>query len=396
MSEKKFDILKNAKDDIIEELIPFSSDDEQTKKRVFEMSERKFNNMIKADKNIDSADSEISVSGVEKYRRPVWYKPLCAAAAFVVVAGGVGTLGFMNRGILARKGPAAKVEEEMTTDNILVTEAVTEAVTEPLTEIATEAVTEGIELIASDSEGVPTEEEMKEIFNNYLPVYMDIYNLNTADTIDPTAETISFWQYGGDDPDGSFDQSLWPNSKKEGTVIYDHVTYYKVSDDRYSNLEEFRNYYDKYFAYNREDVNINGRYVYCDDFSDHNVDDKITDPDSPVRRFDVIGYNGALYVPVKDDLAHHPENWDNIISDRSFNVTENSFVWERINKIETETDPYMECLDLEFVKCSDGKWRISDHSLIYMAYDPSKDYSKAEKSLIDGFTRYGESAEEAE
>ena len=33
MSEKKFDILKNAKDDIIEELIPFSSDDEQTKKR---------------------------------------------------------------------------------------------------------------------------------------------------------------------------------------------------------------------------------------------------------------------------------------------------------------------------------------------------------------------------
>lgn len=391
MSEKNFDILKNAEDDIIDELIPFSSDDEQTKKRVFEMSEMKFNNMMKAMGNNNDTDNEITVSGVEKYRRPVWYKPLCAAAALAVVVGGVGAVGLLNKTPLTAKGPAAQVEETAPTDTTIVTEANTESLTEVTSGVSAEAVTEDTSLAVINTSGVPTEDEMKAMFEEYLPIYMDIANLNAPDVVDTSAETISFWQYGGDDPDGTFDQSLWPDSKKEGTVIYDRITYYKLTDDRYSNLDEFTNYYDQYFAY--KDANINGKYVYSGDLSEFNPDDTITNENSSIRRFDIIGYNGALYVPMEYEESEHPETWNNIISDRSYDVTENSFIWERVNKCENGEDTFLKYLDIEFTKCPDGTWKISDHCITNVVYEPDKDYSKVDEALIANFTRYGFNAD---
>ena len=55
--------------------------DEQ-KERLYAMSKRKF--------DIKNDNSSIDVSGVEKYRRPKWYKGVGSAAAAVLLTGGIG------------------------------------------------------------------------------------------------------------------------------------------------------------------------------------------------------------------------------------------------------------------------------------------------------------------
>ena len=55
--------------------------DEQ-KERLYAMSKRKF--------DIKNDNSSIDVSGVEKYRRPKWYKGVSIAAAAVLLTGGIG------------------------------------------------------------------------------------------------------------------------------------------------------------------------------------------------------------------------------------------------------------------------------------------------------------------
>ncbi len=87
--EKIFDILERAEDDSMDRLIgkcPEISDNELDK--ILEMSERKYN-MKKKGKNIDSQQENggITVSGVERIKRPAWIRPLTIAASFVLVAG---------------------------------------------------------------------------------------------------------------------------------------------------------------------------------------------------------------------------------------------------------------------------------------------------------------------
>ena len=94
---KKFDlgILDNADDDVIEKLPPYSSD-EETRKRVLAMSEKKFDELMNEKKDEKNNKYSVSVSGVEKYRKPVWYRVLSTAAAVAVIAGGLGTAALLN------------------------------------------------------------------------------------------------------------------------------------------------------------------------------------------------------------------------------------------------------------------------------------------------------------
>ncbi|NLG04129.1 MAG: hypothetical protein GX567_09925, partial [Clostridia bacterium] len=79
---KKFDlgILDNADDDVIEKLPPYSSD-EETRKSVLAMSEKKFDELMNEKKDEKNNKYSVSVSGVEKYRKPVWHRVLSTAAA---------------------------------------------------------------------------------------------------------------------------------------------------------------------------------------------------------------------------------------------------------------------------------------------------------------------------
>jgi hypothetical protein len=97
--------------------------DEQ-KERLYAMSKRKFD--IKNDNN------SMDVSGVEKYRRPKWYKGVSIAAAAVLLTGGIGgSMYFISRN---GKAPLAEVEEIVLEPTETTTEEVTEAVTEEQTE----------------------------------------------------------------------------------------------------------------------------------------------------------------------------------------------------------------------------------------------------------------------
>ena len=98
--------------------------DEQ-KERLYAMSKRKYNI------NDIPEGETVEVSGVERYRRPKWYKFAGAAAAVVLVAGIGGSIAFISR---SGNSPAAEVESSI----VEATEEVTEAPTEAVTEIAEE------------------------------------------------------------------------------------------------------------------------------------------------------------------------------------------------------------------------------------------------------------------
>lgn len=104
----------------------------EQKERLYAMSKRKYNiHDIKE-------DNALEVSGVEKYRRPKWYKGASIAAAAVLLVAGIGgSIGFISRNGHA---PSAEVEESITET----AEAVTEEVTEEVTEIAEEVDTDAI------------------------------------------------------------------------------------------------------------------------------------------------------------------------------------------------------------------------------------------------------------
>lgn len=88
--------------------------DEQ-KERLYAMSKRKF--------DIKNDNSSIDVSGVEKYRRPKWYKGVSIAAAAVLLTGGIGgSMYFISRN---GKAPLAEVTTEETTEET--TETTTDA-----------------------------------------------------------------------------------------------------------------------------------------------------------------------------------------------------------------------------------------------------------------------------
>lgn len=93
--------------------------DEQ-KERLYAMSKRKFD--IKID------NSSIDVSGVEKYRRPRWFKGVSVAAAALLLVAGIG--GSMY--YISRSGWRASVEIVGTLAET--TEVTTEAITEEQTE----------------------------------------------------------------------------------------------------------------------------------------------------------------------------------------------------------------------------------------------------------------------
>ncbi|MBR4626664.1 MAG: hypothetical protein IKO47_03005 [Ruminococcus sp.] len=121
MKTNEFDIFDNAGDDMIDKIskeYPVLTDEE--KERLFAMSERKFNI---SDARIGDA---AVVSGVEHYKRPAWHRFAAMAAAFVLVAGGIGggvMLSKRMKNTSPDKLPAAATE--LTTDGTDTTAAET-------------------------------------------------------------------------------------------------------------------------------------------------------------------------------------------------------------------------------------------------------------------------------
>lgn len=96
---RKDDIFKELDDvdiDRIAQEFPVLTHDE--KERIYSMSESKYETVNSTDKDYNDID-EIVVSGVEQYKRPSWYKYVSAAAAVVLVIGGIsGSMLIMKHG----------------------------------------------------------------------------------------------------------------------------------------------------------------------------------------------------------------------------------------------------------------------------------------------------------
>ena len=96
-----FDILENTEDDIMETITDLSPElDEAKFEKLFAKSERDYKikkkEMERAKK--EEFTEENSVSGVERFKRPIWFRPLMSAASFVLIAGAViGTVSTLKK-----------------------------------------------------------------------------------------------------------------------------------------------------------------------------------------------------------------------------------------------------------------------------------------------------------
>ena len=348
---KKIDlsILDNADDEIMDKIVPFSSDNE-TKRRVFNMSERKFDKMInERETNTEYTDS---VSGVEIYKRPVWHKALCAAAALAVIAGGIGTTSYLmpKKANSQNKLAAAYVEEHSEATTVLRTEEI-------------------------------TTDEMRKLFDDNIDQYFEAVSLNSSERFDDSAEPVKFWRYWGEYSDDMDYESL-DDYKREGNSLYTLCTYYKVKDPKFSNIGELTDYYNT-FLYN-PDVQIG-----------LGVDVSRLEPDSviPEKRanINIIGYNGGIYANEYLRTGLRSANCEEVICDKPLYVTPTSFTWERIYRVpnadlggEIIADK-AESVELDFEKMSDGTWKVTSGQVAGDVYHADLDYNK----LTTAFSNWG-------
>ena len=86
----ELDMIFSSNDSDIEKISArYKAVDDKRKERIYEISRRKYN-ILKAGENESTDDGFIvSAEGVERYSRPQWYRYISAAAAAVVLFGGV-------------------------------------------------------------------------------------------------------------------------------------------------------------------------------------------------------------------------------------------------------------------------------------------------------------------
>ncbi len=211
-NNNEFDILENNSQDVIERIAEeFPPRDEKEKEMVFKMSEKKFNNKIsEADE-----ESNKSVSGVERYDRPVWKRILnIAAAAAVLISGTAG-------GIKAMKHFSNVSEKN---DNI------SESKTAPFGDFA--------------ESGYKVCDYSKE------PLFSIICNnsMNAQDVSDKSAETET-------DPVAEYDTV----SEGEKDVTYNNKYIYvydgtEITENKRQKLADFFNDFDGYEPINTADI----------------------------------------------------------------------------------------------------------------------------------------------
>lgn len=343
MKDINLDMLENAEDEIIDELEHFSSDSDSTRKRVFSMSEKKYNDM----KRKAEITTPVEVSGVETYRRPVWYKPLCAAAALVLLIGGTGTVALINRN-------SHTVPSDQSSDPQSETAAVTDT-TEPF--------------IDAVSDGIPTEEEMKALFEEYIPVYMETKTIRYSESENPDTDSIDFWFYDDSYPADTINDD--PDLKSENGSVYRHQTFYKLNDSRFSSIDELKEYYGQYLLDPDKLLWISDR------SSEYQPGDTITDENI---HFGIAEYNGALYGITSTRSYENYDFFSNILSDKSYNVTDKSFTWVRTVKMDQGTNLDSGSCDIAFSvqmnmeKDTDGRWKINNAILGSVPYDEATDY----------------------
>ncbi|MBR4628170.1 MAG: hypothetical protein IKO47_10820 [Ruminococcus sp.] len=344
MKDINLDILKNADDDIIGELVLFSSDDDKTRKRVLSMSEKKYNKMKKTDLN--DQNTEV-VEGVERYHRPVWHRPLCAAAAVAVIAGGAGTFALLSRnnGVgSAVKSPAAQVTDEA---EFIV----------PQEQITTQQ--------SADMKLTPN--EMKAVYDEFFAVFRDRNDFLADDKLN-TDETLEFWLYDCED-DGTYAPEAYARVKLENGRIYTNERFYKLEDARFGNISEMKAYYGRYFTAPETIIQFSG------DMSGYEPGACIPDVSNSCG---IIEYNGALYA--SEDLravnSKAPELNDILGELWEYEGDSGAFCYTRYFRVEYNGIETAYGVSMHIVPEGTDNWKVGRIEVEVSEYDVHTDYSE--------------------
>ncbi len=288
MNRKIFNVLDNAEDEIIEKLSSFTDDDDEVKKRILDMSERKFKEMTsaeQAEKLNRNNEKEIQVKINSRHHLT---RILSAAAVIAIIAGVATSVHRHMENLKYPESPAA-VSPEITEQP---------------------AVTETTEI--TEQSDTPLVNPLSSYFNGYFDVYFLIAYIGTDDVMELLSESekVSILQYVKDKDES--DQDSENEYIDLDGKLYEYKDYYHLGDPKLENYEQFRDYVAEYF----EDP----FHVYLDKTT---IGTDIGDAEYiPKNNIDktVIGIGGKTYVRKSN------ESWPFAYCDMNEPVFEN-FCW---------------------------------------------------------------------
>lgn len=358
MKKDDFDleILENADNEVIDALNSFPSADEETKRRVFSMSEKKFNDL---NNNFEATD-ENSVKGVETYRRPKWYRTVCvAAAALVLVGGGTATFAALHK--------TKKSNESM--------QAASEIETEP-------TLSDKI----NSQNSILNEIEMKSIYERLFLPYMEICRGNDIDRNDPDQEYITFyvfWNY-----EDKFDEesrkyvtdTLTDDIKVKDGKVYVGVKFYKINNPNFHTLDGVKEVMGQYVS---EKFYTSGHYyLNRNGYSDYNFD-SYEDGDFIEDAADIgeiIQYRDQLYTLMYEQDSFDPNNCE-VTYEKAFPISNTSFIWECYYHLNDDPDN-IEIVNALIELDDNYEWKISDVSLAPISYELEKDFKDGDEPAL--------------
>ncbi len=328
MNKDIFDVLDNADDEMIERLSSFTDDNDEAKKRITEMSERKYQNLKAGISENEGKDkNEITMNVADK--RPVrWYKPIAAAVAVFAVVAGV-----------------TKVTSELEKYKAPSDDVLPAAQTETTSPAQSESVTE--------QQSALTEDQMKELTDRFCDFYYDLFDslVIRQYTVDNEGHYVI------KNPDNYVDV--------QDKDHYEINNFYEFSDARFNTLDEFNDYYSCFFDGTGIKFNAGKKYDKLDGekllFADETIDEYYRNGWLDDMLFEC---DNKLYLneDIVRDYHYGPSHIREYFSERSFYVTENSFTRIRLFKDDNCRNPYGQPmiygLSVTFNKDEDGMWSI--------------------------------------
>lgn len=354
-----FDDIDDKTVEMFSEEYPVLTDEE--KERIFTMSERKYNIT-----NNGGADNGDEVSGVDTYSRPIWKKYAAAAAAFVLLAGGIGgslILGRRMKDTSPEKDHLADTTTSVTTDAVTTAETTgiyttTEAdaiVTTATTSIDVETTTVQTTAQANNSSKDPDVDAVAErMVNKFIGAEKNLFFHLIDVGLNPAVQFDAY-------------------SEKYGEMA---LTYFKVEDERFKTPEGISEVIHSVYTPEYADNLFNDCYG-------GDMTDKINSGTPSYDDFkEFIIYNGEMYVEVvgMDDGTSAPIE----ITGEKISDTEMLAHWSYT--LFGDTEQLYRTLYLVWVD-EYNDWRVADSTYSYNYFRKLTDEEAitAGNELMNGF-----------
>lgn len=347
MNKKRIDIFDDPDDETINNIAsnyPILTEEE--KDRMFAMSERKYN----INKGYEDEFSE-EVRGVERCNRPIWSKYAGVAAAFLLLAGGIGGSLALGRSMsksdpkhTTSQNPSAIVTEATTDKSKITTQSVSEKVTTAVSE--NEIVTNNVNKDNIDADAIANA-----LVNNYITMFRVCY---TRDIIDHDSDIKPFY-YTPQINDNCF------------------MEYYKVTDAVYSNPENIRKSIDNTLISDHAAELYNK--VYGGDLTEKLDSMQIKCEEFPAY----LKYNGELYVTAG---IVGPNFGDTIGISGEYDADTNSITANWTYQSQIPDSPGNMTFNIVWDNAA-GDWRIGNVTSNYQPKDPNSSTSSGDATPED-------------